>query len=686
MSDETPTLESLTPELFALVSRQTGAVGLSRLARVSHQLGVRVQEAEDSWASVWVDETCSCKKPLAGPAREALRATTTLERVHWSSLPLPPQSSEMLSAATLQWSESMLSFAESGKLASQQEAPRWRQHACVLSCNGGESLVMFGGRDINGVLYFSDTWACDVQSGVWQQVAAHGRGPSPRCFNSDAAGGGRVLCSGDEEWAVIFGGLCQPGHRDNQTWLLGPLNEPPAEWSWLPTRPDEWMGRPPQARFHHTLTVVPRCQSTEDDFLVMVGGHNRLIQPILDMHVLSLRDATFHWPDHDRLPERRIGATVTWVAQPREPQPPARGFHVAACWTSPWCTDFLVVSCGVGTTNGGQFQGDVDGDFVTALGDTWLFDMDQSSWVQLIAQLQPPRSRAASTIVRGQVVICGGCRQESSVSLAPGEALNDVWLLDLLCAVQYDGPPAYSVSAVDQPWVRCVLPIDSAERPVHIGASAMALYGGRVLLVLGGHGRSAPADQFGDLPAETAWALHESQAVGFSGGTTLAIDHGSRWLGCHDQAASESMPRPFAAALVSRGLAHYAGEETAGEAEERVTSWLAVEGMRVLIHGLGAQAHLNGAVGTVVDRVPRAGPADARVGVQLGPPHNRGVKVRRSNLQPSTRFGEQSMVAVPDRDNPDTVVALTPSMSQSRQSRVSAELRSGIVLQRFAIM
>ena len=150
-----------------------------------------------------------------------------------------------------------MQVTRNGGINGNNVAPRWREHACVLICNAGRRLVMFGGRDAKSATYFADTWMADLQTGQWRRVAEGGPHPCARCFNSDA-GGARVMRSGDEEWAVLFGGLCQPGYRDAQTWMLGPLEDEPEAWSWFRVAQDVVVGHCPCARFHHSMTLVPR--------------------------------------------------------------------------------------------------------------------------------------------------------------------------------------------------------------------------------------------------------------------------------------------------------------------------------------------------------------------------------------------------------------------------------------------
>ena len=319
------------------------------------------------------------------------------------------------------------------------EAPRWREDAFVAVCNGGKRLVLFGGRDADHSIYFNDTWTCDLTTGEWLRVNPANI-PSRRCFNSDA-GGGRVIRSGEEEWALIFGGLCEPGHRDNQTWLLGPLDEAPSEWAWMPVMPQDF-GRGPCARFHHTLTVVPRRAETGPtsyDFVVMIGGHDRTISPIFDLHMFSLRDASFRWldlPGSSDDESRRVEAQADWYLQERSPQPSARGFHSAVHYYSPMMeADCIIVCCGVGEL--------VDALRVShgpycALGDAWLFNLNDSEWSMLPGLPDQPlyRSRAALTVARDRLFLTGGCRADMNGNLTPWNAVrrslgarHDTWRL-----------------------------------------------------------------------------------------------------------------------------------------------------------------------------------------------------------------------------------------------------------------
>ena len=664
-------LDTLPAELFNSVAARLPLSALGHLGCASRHCAGLLSAATEAWKAAWAALTCDSQRPPDLPVREAVRCLTTLESLRWEHLPataLPPA------------------------------APRWREHSCVLSCNGGRRLVLFGGRDPNHQVYFNDTWTCDLRTGEWTRVARHGPAPSPRCFNADA-GGGRVLRGPQdqgvqEEWALIFCGLCQTGHRLSQTWLLGPLNEPPERWHWLPTTPDGEMGRPPVARFHHTLTVVPGRPPAPscEDTLVMLGGHDRTVTPILSTHVLLLGLGSFEWggDDEAKRPEetgedgmRRRAATLTWCAQPRDPEPSPRGFHAACHWHDPrdeW-SDFVILSCGLGAADDEERAGEAQLRNYQPLGDTWLFDLCASSWLRLPARL-PARSRPALAVARDRLILAGGCRAAGSAEpnpLAPGEAFDDVWLLDLkravgpACAASHQRTAREGVA-----WERCLLPSHRVHRAPHANATALALHGGAVVLILGGHDprkrMTISADHFGDMNGSQAWALHETEAV----------------------AVGEKPTRPQARLCVD-GMPHF--HDHCDEAvETRDACWKAFRGKRVLLHSLEGQRELNGAVGTITLEHPEGdcGP-DTRVGVELGPPHSRSVAVRKRNLQVSrcTARGDTPAIVQPScADEDGCVWALTPAMgfaqlSAARRTRPpeeDLELRNGIAVSRLQLL
>ena len=262
VEEEPPTLDSLPPEMFMLIATLLDSLGLVHLACVCHAFQERISSAEDAWEAAWETETDGSQMPdtlevredyqqrkTTCSAKEAVRSLATLERLQWTNLwePVAPpaQKKEMDDLFASHYGKT--GFVMGGIL------PRWRQHPAAFMCNGGRTLVMFGGRDVDKDSWFQDTWALDTVEVLRPRAPgdASGEGrdtttgwtrcegvdhndiaPTARCFNSDA-GGVRVLRSGSEEWAVLFGGLNSRGDRDNQTWYLGPLNEPIKSWRWV---------------------------------------------------------------------------------------------------------------------------------------------------------------------------------------------------------------------------------------------------------------------------------------------------------------------------------------------------------------------------------------------------------------------------------------------------------------------
>ena len=725
---EPPSLDTLPEELFASIAAQLREhASLNCLARTSRSFHRRVANADEAWQAAWEHETGGAKMP-AIPAHEAVRGLATLDAARWSQLPPPPD--EPTDASD------QLELVKSG-WALGAAAPRWREHACVLTCRQGRTLVLFGGRDIDRKVYFNDTWACDLQTGKWERVATAGREiPKPRCFNSDA-GGARVLRHGGEEWAVLFGGLCQPGYRDHLTFLLGPLNEPPCTWRWMLSHPGQ---RPPQARFHHTLTVAPRVagfdgdgdgnasdRAASNDVLWMVGGHNRMIQPILDMHWLSLHKATFAWAPREaeavgiassggesggQQPheQQRVGVEVEWqhvpsLAGPMSAGvPPPRGFHVASFWrpaqeetgaSAVVRKGYLVVSGGLGLRGEGAGHGNFDLE-VFPLADTFVYDLDRNEWEKLLCEHPVPRSRAAGCIVRNRwLALAGGCRQASGAAMEPGEPYNDLWLLDL--ASSLFGQVTGTVG-----WERCALPSEGVVRPPHLGSSCFAVHGGAVLLILGGHHTSGQlgrdeADQFGDASGRRSLALHESQAIALPrvrGEAHPRISTGAARLVtagmpcCREgSGGEEGGGNSGAGGLLQRMTSAAAAEHLLGGRGERIFG----AGERLLVHGLKGAPELNGAIGVAKTECSVFHGADARLGVRIeGPPPHGGreVSVKRRNLLPSCSY-EQPKLAVqgpPDAATSDVVWALTPELGQWRGASVNDQLRNSIVLNRLSVL
>jgi hypothetical protein len=177
--------------------------------------------------------------------------------------------------------------------------PVYVASADVRAGRAGRTVVVYGGRSLRAANpLLQDAWALDVKTGRWWPVATgRYRAPGSRMFNADAAGGAVLTDGGGQEWLCIVGGKREPGYRDNETWLLGPLGAAceAASWVWRQVQADgrDQSHARPEARFHHTLTSVDLRQRPHTDpcrgtHLVILGGHDRTISPIASMWILSL--------------------------------------------------------------------------------------------------------------------------------------------------------------------------------------------------------------------------------------------------------------------------------------------------------------------------------------------------------------------------------------------------------------
>jgi hypothetical protein len=117
-------------------------------------------------------------------------------------------------------------------LAPSGTAPSARSNASVVYNSTANALLLFGGSDITGTIYFSDVWVLSNANGLggtptWTQVAVAG-GPGPR--HSFHAGYNEA-----SDRMTIFGGLqtAPISFPLNDTWVLesavgSTLNQPPA--------------------------------------------------------------------------------------------------------------------------------------------------------------------------------------------------------------------------------------------------------------------------------------------------------------------------------------------------------------------------------------------------------------------------------------------------------------------------
>ena len=644
-------LEGLPSELFARIALKLDLASLGRLAGVSTALRGALDNGHEAWDAQWASETAGSLLPSRLSARAAMRSLASLEDVHWERMSSQPA----------------------------VEGPAWRQDACLLHHDG--MVILFAGRSFDAyedVQYFDDAWVFATAQASWHRVAAHSRiTPRPRCFNSDGGGGGCVIRGHGQAWAMFFGGKRAEGFRDSETWLLGPLAAPRQQWSWVPVKPDPDVSvESPQARFHHTMTVVPHeadADAAAADIVFMIGGHSRTIAPLNDVYAFSLRNASFEWPREGSRPVQdshdgaRVAAVASWVlTKPPGPRPTPRGFHCANYWRPrAGHAGFIVVSCGLGiSVDEDDADREADDDFdplhqvgrwgYRALGDTWLYSLEDGAWTLHPVRHPEPRSRAAASVVRGMLVVCGGCRESDRWErpLQPGAPFNDVWLLGL--------------DSFTEAWERCTLPSERIPPPVPRTQSvARAVLGGSALLILGGYDprrSSVLTDPFGDTHTTQAWAPHEALALSFVG-RDWRHEHGLR-----------------AATLCTAGLPltdGSAGPELSPAASQTSNGTLR-SSARVLLAGLSKSQELNGVVGVLVGAVPFEGGAEdreERLGVKLGAPHHRSVKVRRRNLCPS-EAPAPTLFAEPDAwaDVGSAVYALLPDQQRMRAEVVRLSL------------
>ena len=540
-ADGPPRLDELATDLLICIAARLDATSLGRLAQICKALAT-VANSNAAWQGHLA--RCGLRLPAARGARAALRAATTLEDASWASL--------------------TADGAGPGKL----------RHFVAFGCNDGKTIVVFGGNvDIEVRPHASPvctnaTWALDVASGRWTRAAESSvERPSPRCFNADGAGGGVLRDAADTEWLVVFGGLCQPGYRDNQTWLLGPLGDAPERWQWWEVQADgeTHSEERPTARFHHAMLVAslpsPRIGAVFgalEQQLVVLGGDDKRVQPIWDACALSLAHVRLQpepaWDvGGQRPPSELLGLTeVEWVPEWEwlEDGPGPRTRHgVAALGDMPG----VVVVGGKG----------IDGE---ALSEVWLCVAEGvgARW-DTLPDFPHPVSRAAVAVVRESVAVCGG---DGATGSSPyPEIRRDVWLCPLkggsawVNVVPHDGPSRLPRAT------RC--------------DGAATVVGGEVLLIFGGS-FGGMLDHFGDDMGMNCWGLGEVLAMRLGPGGA-AITRG--------RALTEGLPPPTADMLCRN--------------------------QPVRVDGLVARPELNGRCGTYHEQGVRQQPTAERGPVRL---------------------------------------------------------------------
>ena len=300
-------LAQLSEEELCIICRFLGPKDVARLGAASKDLAAAVFCDE-----IWHGLLQRAGGPPSREPRRAARAVTTLGSAVWQRL------------------------GPGCRGPGDLGAPGPREQFAAFLCHRGATLVVFGGRTALG--YTSECWALDLETGEWTFAVGlmpTPSGPAARVFGAgaDGGGGGVLRSSSGHEWLVLHGGLRAEGFRDNETWVLGPLGAAATadKWRWAELQPD---GRPqseqrPQPRFHHTLSVV-RNQ------LVIVGGHDHTLTPILSPYALSVATLSVE-ADASGLPRIVGAAEARWrplADAPRdtvyETGPVARAHHSAA--------------------------------------------------------------------------------------------------------------------------------------------------------------------------------------------------------------------------------------------------------------------------------------------------------------------------------------------------------------------
>ncbi len=212
---------------------------------------------------------------------------------------------------------------------------------------GNGVAYLFGGRD--GETVFADTWAFDIESGAWTELAPT-TSPAPR-FGHEA-----VWVDG--VGVVIFAGQGGPSTFFNDLWGYDPATN---SWSELPAG-----GAAPTPRYGSCLAVGP------DGRLWASHGFTQEGTRFSDTHAYDVADGT--WTDE----------TPTDGQRPVE-----RCLH--GCW---WTDD------GTLTLYAGQTTG------LTALDDLWT--LDSGTWSRVEAELPAGRNLYARARSEDGTLIFGG--------------------------------------------------------------------------------------------------------------------------------------------------------------------------------------------------------------------------------------------------------------------------------------
>ena len=474
----TTNLLDLPHALLEHISTELTLPGVGRYASVCSLLR---QLIAANAAPCWRTHLDACTCNASDQPRLALRALTTLDAARWADI-------------SPRFTESEEPYA---RLEFSDRQPNAQVAHNAFTCNDGKTLVVVGVMPQSAVL---SAWAIDttVQPVRWQEAVTTPYSnshesllradsesllwPSARRFTADGGGGGVLRDAADREWLCVFGGLIvgQNGrarHRDNETWLLGPLGAATGceEWRWMQVQAEggSQSDERPTTRFHHSQTVLKggtdRCGR-----LAVCGGCDYTMSPLLEVATLSLKDEDLA-PSADGAPgpppALSEGMTAVWefIHETDDdmgtPGPVER--HAAASWDG---HGLIIV--------GGE---DVDNDIVPT---AWLHQTQGhclwANWTQL-PDLPHARSRAAAVVVKDeQLVVCGG--------MGGGDP-TAVWVLSLLPHFFLHGRPPSAVR-----WSELLLR-QGLEGP-RLDATLCVVHGD--IMVLGGGHSGEELDNFGD--------------------------------------------------------------------------------------------------------------------------------------------------------------------------------------------
>ena len=469
-------LESLPSDAILRVARYLDAGTLGCLAQCSRSLAAIV-----IGDAAWEHLAPAAAAGECPSARERMRAVVTLELAHW----------EGLSGAGIPEDGVTVVDAGPAVISSARTTPEEREKFAAF-LYGGTTLLVFGGRTYGQSTCLNDCWALDTVTSEWTRSPAPG--PARRCFGADGGGGGILSGRDGREWLAVHGGLRPEGFRDNETWLLGPLGAAAdaSHWRWYEVQPGggaQSRARPPP-RFHHSFNILPG-RGDSSSCMVLLGGHGHTISPILSPWVLDLGDLAVSDDGHVTGADSVQWHEITAADDPETGSlgsPPPRANHSAVVWPGQGLVVF-----------GGNNR--------VPLEDTWLLASshttataatsslslseyyDSWEWIRLASDgaMTGPRSHAAATIVHGErLMIFGG------YNYGPNEdILTDIWALDLQTPAEHGWQPVTETGF---------------DIPQQVGATAVAVHGGKTVLLLGGYdagNNGNHLDQFAD-PEEGA--------------------------------------------------------------------------------------------------------------------------------------------------------------------------------------